>query len=175
MELTYHACGIALHQYQIPVKILTKRTDWVDDYLGFMENSNSDNEAMEWRKNIAFGFTLTGHDELEPNASTNTERIEAMQKLHKAGFKTFASIEPVIEFWSSYEIMKDAIGYCDLYKVGLESGKKYKSADLKYFVKMLKENFDAPVYFKDSLLKAAGINREDLPANCVGRDYNLFQ
>ena len=27
---------------------------------------------------------------------------------------------------------------------------------------------------KDSLLKQAGINRSDLPCNCVDRDYNLF-
>jgi hypothetical protein len=32
----------------------------------------------------------------------------------------------------------------------------------------------AKFYFKDSLLKQAGINREDLPSNCVGRDYNMF-
>lgn len=29
-------------------------------------------------------------------------------------------------------------------------------------------------YFKDSLLKQAGINREDLPSNCVCRKYSIF-
>lgn len=30
------------------------------------------------------------------------------------------------------------------------------------------------IYFKDSLLKQAGIDRDTLPNNCVGRDYNIF-
>jgi hypothetical protein len=32
----------------------------------------------------------------------------------------------------------------------------------------------AKFYFKDSLLKQAGISRSELPGNCVGRDYNIF-
>lgn len=31
------------------------------------------------------------------------------------------------------------------------------------------------IYFKDSLLKAAGINRDALPSNCVNRDFNIFR
>ncbi len=162
------------NEHKIPVKVLTKLAGWVEDYVYLLDHSNSDNSNREWRKLIAFGFTLTGHDELEKGASTNFERIEGMKLLHEAGFKTFASIEPVIEFWSSYEMMKETREFCDLFKVGLESGKKYKRQDVKYFIKELTENIDVSIYFKDSLLKQAGISRESLPVNCVTRKYNIF-
>ena len=38
------------------------------------------------RDKIAWGFTLTGRDDLEPGASLNTERIRTMRYLHDAGF-----------------------------------------------------------------------------------------
>lgn len=31
------------------------------------------------------------------------------------------------------------------------------------------------VYFKDSLLKQAGVSRSELPDNCVTPDFNLFK
>ena len=136
----------------------------------------------EWKKYVSFGWTLTGCDNVEPNASTNEERIEAMKKLHNAGFKTFASIEPIIDFGSSFDMMIKAAGWCDLFKVGLESGKKYDKKEITDFVKECikltrvyeEYNKAVKIYFKDSLLKQAGINREDLPNNCVNRDYNIF-
>jgi hypothetical protein len=121
---------------------------------------------------------LTGKDFLEPNASTNAERIEAMKKLHKAGFKTFASIEPIISFKRSITMIRETIGFCDMYKIGLLSGKTTMSKqDTMLFVRnsiFFAEQSDAKIYFKDSILEAAGINREDLPDNCVSRDFSLF-
>jgi DNA repair photolyase len=148
--------------------ILTKRTDFMDDeYINDLTD--------EAKKYIAFGFTLTGHDELEPNASTNSERIEAMKKLHDAGFKTWASIEPIIDFGSSFDMISMISEICDLYKIGLESGKIYHKRDLHYFVHSVVRFYkDDKIYFKDSLLKAAGIDRKDLPFNCVDSDYNIF-
>ena len=113
IDLTMWAI-MACEEFNIPVKILTKCTKWLDNIIP--ENGITRN------KNIAFGFTLTGHDELEPGASTNAERIEAMKRLHEAGFKTFASIEPIIDFESSFEMIVQAAPYCDLFKVGLMSG-----------------------------------------------------
>lgn len=185
--LTNYACSLAVEQ-NIPVKILTKRSDWVDDFIYWIENSNSDNAQREWRKMYAYGFTLTGRDELEPNTNTNAERIEVMRKLHDAGFKTFASIEPVIDFESSLQMLWAIRDHCDMAKVGLESGRKYNKSELRDF--MTKAIFWAngdrmcyeslrfkgfKIYFKDGLLKQAGVNREDLPGNCVSRDYNIFQ
>jgi hypothetical protein len=107
------------------------------------------------------------------------------QKLHYAGFKTWASIEPIIDFNSSLDMINKGCNFqcCDLFKIGLESGKKYGKSDLVAFIEYalwlcekghdLKEPI--PIYFKDSLLKAAGISRESLPENCVTQDYNMFQ
>lgn len=154
---------------KVPVKILTKRTDWIDKFqMPYPDNAN---------KQIAFGFTLTGHDELEPGASTNAERIEAMKRLHDAGFKTFASIEPIIDFESSLEMIKQATPYCDLFKIGLESGKKYDKIQVTEFMGevVYTVHLSGKIYFKDSLLAAADFKREKLPSNCVTRDYNLFK
>jgi DNA repair photolyase len=155
----------------VPVKILTKNSNVVG-YAFF------DSCFQSYKKLIAIGFTLTGHDELEPNASPNAERIEAMRKLHEAGFKTWASIEPVIDFESSKLMICESAGFCHLHKIGLESGKKYDKSECRKFIEWTCAGKSLPtqpkIYFKDGLLKAAGINREELPKNCVGRDYSLF-
>lgn len=179
-DLTWAAVNICLN-FNIPVKILTKQVEWFDEYLGdIMRDRLSDN------KYIAFGFTLTGHDELEPNCATNAERIAAMKLLHEKGFKTFASIEPIIDFESSYRMIVELCGACDLFKIGLESGKRYSKMETLTFMFNLpmflfdyngKRFSDSKVYFKDSILKAAGIERDKLNdgfSNCVNRDYNLF-
>jgi len=151
----------------VPVKILTKRAI----NSGWMYSMFCDYKHL-----IAFGFTITGRDDLEPNASTNAERIKAMRKLHEAGFKTWASIEPVIDIESSLEIIRKTRTFCDLYKIGLQSGKKYDSNEAYRFIRIAEIEIrkHTKIYFKDSLLAQAGINRADLPANCVDRDYNMF-
>ena len=165
---------------QIKVKILTKQTQWLNDkdWKYYIKGDKSsfwfDLHSQKVKHSVAIGFTLTGHDDLEPNASTNAERIKAMRKLHKAGFKTWASIEPVIDIKSSREVIKATNGFCDLYKIGLLSGKTFDRLDLRHFVVMVSNFTEAKIYFKDSLLKQAGINRSELPSNCVGRDYSLF-
>lgn len=71
-------------------------------------------------QHIAIGWTLTGHDELEPNASPNADRIKAMSRLSAAGFKTWASIEPVIDFDSSFRMIQQALDAgCQHFKIGL--------------------------------------------------------
>lgn len=137
-----------------------------------------DSHRRNFIKHVVVGFTLTGHDELEPNASTNDERIEAMRKLHDAGFKTFASIEPIINFADSVDMISATIGYCDLYKIGLMSGKHYSPAVIREFISTAYSVIkltNAKVYFKDSLLAQAGISRDSLPSCCVNRDYNMFK
>lgn len=180
IDLTIRAISYCA-AYSIPIKVLTKKTgEWVEDFIEVSRRKFSiNNIGPNLKKQIAFGFTLTGHDEMEPAASTNAERIEAMRKLHDAGFKTFASIEPIIDLESSWSMIVESFAYCDLFKIGLESGKKYDIGELIDFAQRVTHFLSGPsgtkIYFKDSLLKAFGINRESLPANCVSRDYNLFQ
>jgi DNA repair photolyase len=165
------------HNHAIPVKTLTKRGDNIlVEYIKLWY----DNGAINKNK-IAFGFTLTGHDELEPGASPNAERIEAMRKLHDAGFKVWASIEPIIDFESSKRMIRETSHFCDLYKIGLESGKKYDKNELLKFISWCNSAYENEYdpfwkkkYFKDSLLKAAGINRPKLSDNCITKDYNIF-
>ena len=94
-ELTFRATAIATSR-GVPVRILTKSTmhlEHIDEY--------NINKTL-----LAIGMTLTGRDDLEPNASTNEERIKALIEYHSLGYKTFASIEPVIDFESSLAMIE---------------------------------------------------------------------
>ncbi len=67
----------------IPVWVLTKDATFIHD-VPIMTALN--NIYQDKRSSIHFGFTLTGHDEMEPRASTNDNRIMAMQRMHLMGF-----------------------------------------------------------------------------------------
>jgi hypothetical protein len=168
-KLTFEAMQLCFVNF-IPVKILTKCTKWIEDF-NFEIYKNIEHE-------VAIGFTLTGHDELEPGAPTNAERIEAMAKLHHAGFRTWASIEPVIEIGDSIDMILTSMPYCDHYKIGLLSGKKYHKHELITMVHSVNRTIgrnapQATIYWKDELLHQAGIERDTLPSNCVGRNYEF--
>ena len=116
-KLTIQAVDFAIRN-DINCKILTKRADFIDSLPQWWF-------YKEYCGKIAFGFTLTGCDELEPGASTNEERINAMRLLHTLGFKTFASIEPIISLKRSadrmeqlqkeYDKMKPKSNYHEVY------------------------------------------------------------
>lgn len=172
IELTKSACCRCVLN-NVPIKILTKRTEFAKEFIDLLEHDNNHGISINWVKLYAIGFTLTGHDELEPNASSNAERIEAMKKLHDAGFKTWASIEPIVELESSLSMINKTVGFCDLYKIGLLSGKKYDWRELRGFMlacTLLKSKF----YFKDSFINQAALDRANLPGSCVDRDYDMF-
>lgn len=72
---------------------------------------------------IKVGATLTfgnDHDSLkeEPGAALPSDRLKALQELHAAGVKTWASIEPVIDPRQSLDMIHKALPYCMAYKVG---------------------------------------------------------
>ena len=174
-ELTIAAVGYAA-SFGIPCKILTKRADFIN-YLP------CEWFVKEWYlSRIAFGFTLTGHDEMEHGASTNVERIAAMKYLHDAGFRTFASIEPVITLKRSYDVIKLTLKWCDLYKIGLMSGKRQYTREqvriwTSYVDGIIGNSLKPKVYWKDSVLDFIGETREHWDSDCtfhVKADYNLF-
>lgn len=156
----------------VPVQILTKRAEFADDELW---------QQMEpsLRGMIAFGFTLTGCDDLEPGASSTAARIAAMRKLHLLGYPTFVSIEPVVIPSRSLVCIRDASGCCDLFKVGLMSGKT--DYDKKELVRMyndlhrLAEDGTARFYLKDSFINRLDICRSTLPATFVDVNYDIFR
>ena len=173
--LTQKAVRICLI-HDVPATLLTKRTDWgIDDFIKEPEINGTIWNYEPKKHLFVFGFTLTGHDELEPNASPNAERVAAMRRLHNAGFKTFASVEPIIDITSSMNMIAAAADCCDLFKVGLQSGKKYERCELLAAMEYLVARFpDCKFYFKDSFVNQARIDRAALPGNCVARDYNMF-
>ena len=173
LELTLTATGLAGIS-GVPVKILTKRADWLGTLMWASLN------PILYRDKLAFGFTLTGFDEKEPGASTNQERVEAMRELHEYGFRTFASIEPVITPAMSRNMIEATKDFCDLYKVGLISGKGkdfYNSKHMTHFWDYLAEQVRVgyKIYIKDSLLKYFNLTRENLASGWVDSDYNIFQ
>jgi DNA repair photolyase len=161
-------------KHNIPVSILTKNACFLN--YSMFNAADFFNAPDDIKNLISFGFTLTGHDELEPNVSTNEERAKALEILHKQGFKTFLSIEPIITIDKSWEMIYKYGWSADMLKIGLESGKKYPKEALYYLIGGVNKLFDEkPIYWKDSILSMAGIERKDLPENCVNRDFRLHE
>ena len=137
----------------IPVWVLTKSSLFIHNtaimaYLGLID--------LDKRPSIHFGFTLTGHDEMEPRASINDNRIMAMQRMHLMGFSTFASIEPVITWEAAERMVHQSLPYCDHFKLGLRSGVKKdyydiaeSGAAIERIVQTV-ENSGKTIYLKES-------------------------
>jgi DNA repair photolyase len=179
-NLTWQAVGHAITR-KVPCVILTKCADFADSVLrGLLADESvvpqsGKDEALRY---IAFGFTLTGHDEMERGASTNAERITAMKALHTAGFRTWASIEPIVDFQSSLKMIMRAANFCDHFKIGLMSGKKYPMNVLYHFILDVGGALDghsSTVYFKDSIMSQVRMKPEEMPKNTVSRDFNIFK
>lgn len=163
----------------VPVKILTKDADW-ESWLNRVQYISDDGKKL-----MAFGFTLTGCDDMEPGAPSNRERIEAMRKMHQAGHPTFASIEPVIDVKKSVEMIRQTSEFCDLYLIGLRSGVKkdyYRRDDIGYLYSevMIEHDYrskhDFKVYWKESVRKFFKDNKWEFlnKSYFVESDYNMF-
>lgn len=173
-------CALKAMVYDIPVTILTKMARWAYDRSYLLD-------LVEFGARcglLCVGFTLTGHDEMEPNADTNAARISAMKHLHEQGVKTFASIEPIIDFDSSLKMMEQTIDFCDLYRIGLRSGVKadyYDNEKLCFFIGQVEglmelKQSKAKVYWKESVRERVVFADADYwtSRNNVNADYNIF-
>ena len=130
----------------VPCQILTKRADWL--------NHPSVQNYLSCKDMISVGFSLTGCDDMEPGASTNEQRIWAMQVLHDAGVPTWASIEPIIDPQKSYDVIARSQNCCDHYKIGILSGKKsYTPQQIRDFVMAVDALGLKSVYWKKSLIE----------------------
>lgn len=160
----------------IPVKVLTKNAAFTA-----IDKTVFRNMPLQQRQLMTIGFTLTGRDDEEPNASPNGERIAAMREFHGMGYKTFASIEPIVDFDSSYRMIKETVGFCDLYKIGLMSsrGQDYPPYEKKECVRFIqkvmkllqKQEHPAKVYWKRSIREFVKGSRA---AMNVMWDENIF-
>lgn len=109
MQCAAYAISKVIH-----VTILTKCAWW--------NNKTAFRFIVDHKEMFTIGFTLTGVDSMEPGASPNEERIALMKNLHDHGVSTFASIEPVIDFRHSYDMIAKSAPFCDEYGIGLRSG-----------------------------------------------------
>lgn len=152
----------------IPVQILTKGdSEFIP--VEFFQYHKSTRV-----KDVAFGKTLTGHNELEPGAPSNEARIESNHQLHELGFKTIISIEPIIDFDSSLHMIAQTIGDVDQYKIGLLSGDKPNPHDLIFFVdkvNALISEAGSHVYWKESITDLIPIEHSETVVDC---NYNIF-
>ena len=161
------SCVIYAVEHGVPVQLLTKRADWV------LEPAERDTESkfdtlvkVTDASLLAVGFTLTGRDDLEPGASPTDERIAAMRKIHRSGVRTFASLEPVIDPAATLGCFRRTLGFCDLYKVGLQSGRPLSSYDGAAVEAMCREMSESGerVYLKRSITDYLGLP-PDMPRN----------
>ncbi len=169
------ACVSAATGMDVPCHILTKCADWI-----LRDKTWTDAMTIS-RDLLNVGFTLTGRDDLERGASKNAERILAMRSLHDEGYRTFASIEPVINLDRSLEMIRQSTDCCDHYKIGLLSGNE-KTGDqyditgrleeFIYEVDELLTREKKTVYWKKSVTQVIGHEISD-PC-CVGTDYDIF-
>ena len=111
------AAVIALLTKQIPVTLLTKSVTWLHDNKNWQD-------LLEYKESaplFTIGFTITGMDDMEVNAPSTTERIEALRKVHEMGIKTFVSLEPVIDISKAIYVLHDCLPYTDEFRIGLQS------------------------------------------------------
>ena len=151
-ELNWECIDLALTR-GVKCQVLTKNADFIKELDTLLTH------CWCYRDNLAFGFTLTGRDDLEPGASTNAERCETMRTLHQYGYRTFASLEPVVDPKKTTEIIYRIKDYCDLIKVGLMSGRslsEYNRSEVEWIASLLYCS-NRPYYLKKSLTDYLGM------------------
>jgi len=150
-------------EFLISTTLLTKQTWWL-------------NEIPLFPKSTKIGMTLTGHNEFEPNCARNENRISTLKYLKKEGYKTWASIEPVIDFESSCKMIAQSFDCVSHYKIGLLKGKSFFRKDIEMFIisvhQLLKDS-GITIYWKDNILQQSEITRNRLPENCVEKNFNF--
>jgi DNA repair photolyase len=171
-KLTYDAMRVC-HNLDIPFKVLTKCTDWLhDDFLKEFESYRTVWGESPKMDLFAFGFSLTGHDEIELGAGSNEERVSGLKKLKGLGFTTFVSFEPVIDYGSTFSMIEKSHKHCDFMRIGLLNGPtRDKNLDIdelhSFFNSVNSLVTQVPIYWGDNIIDKLRLDRESLPENCV--------
>lgn len=147
---------------QIPVTILTKNVDWLenDKWKDFLEPDTDCPDNL--LRDLTIGFTITGKDKLEPNVPSTEERIEALRKLHNEyKIKTFVSLEPITSIHTASEVIKKTYQITDEIRIGAQSPIKKDRYDPNEFfgfitaIKYLARDLPVRFLVKDSMYKQA--------------------
>ena len=114
----------------------------------------------------SFGSTLTVYmnnhqSQWEPNAPSYYSRRDAIIEAHRAGIRTWVSLEPVIYPKETLEIIKDTCSFVDLYKIGtINYNERKKEIDWNDFGRKaieLLDGYGKEYYIKDDLRKEMDI------------------
>lgn len=147
-------CILYTIQAGVPAVVLTKCADWYEEFVDMFRADENKNIPLA-KKMIKFGFTLTWFDDMEHGVSTNNDRITLMKKLNYEGYKTWASIEPIIDCNKSLMMMCKSAPFCDEYKIGVLSGKKnYTPEQVKELIRKvnrLRDIYGFDLTLKDSV------------------------
>ena len=184
------------YDHDIPVTILTKCAYDIPKKCEGIPQRPCFSPFCISSKMLAIGWTLTGHDELEPNAAPNSERLRYMKMASDKGMMTWASIEPVIDFPSSLDMIYQALNVgCQHFKIGLLTDrtrvvrkgfqfgehqfKAYDVRDCLHFIEDVMRMTDgkATVYWKQSVRDLLGTDLEakiDEYPHSVGKGWNMF-
>jgi len=174
---------------RVPVVLLTKNADFTKAF--YYENIRWRMSQDDYGHDVAFGWTLTGHNELEPNAHSNEMRLQEMSRVCRDGFKVWASIEPVIDFKSSLDMITKAVDAgCKHFKIGLLTEntrvcrKKFDVIDCMGFITDVLTITDgkATVYWKQSvrdlletIYTPAAVDELLNYPHSVGKDWSMFK
>jgi len=160
----------------VPCYILTKRGEWITDGSIAYESLS---KTPSIREKVAIGFSFSGDESQEPMATSREGRIAALRRAKRDGFKTFISLEPLLDTAGAEETIREAAQWTDHIKVGLLSGDagfyEGKEESLALTVRRIVSycgRMRIPVYLKESLVKVVGPMTEY--ENVVDKDYSLF-
>ena len=111
-----------------------------------------------------FGMTLSfindeSRKEWEPMASSVQDRMETLKKAHDMGIYTWVSMEPVIKPDEALEVIRQAHGYVDFWKVGKLNHNKSIEQSINWTrfredVVSLLTSFNCKYYIKEDLRNA---------------------
>lgn len=161
---------------QIPVTILTKNVDWLenDKWKDFLEPDTDCPDNL--LRDLTIGFTITGKDKLEPGAPSTEERIEALRKLHdEYKIKTFVSLEPITSIHTASEVIKKTYEIADGIRIGAQSPIKKDRYDPHEFfgfitaVKFLARDLPCCFMVKDSMYKQAETFEDTYRDMCIAK------
>ena len=153
-----------LLKYGIPATLLTKNVAWLkeDNWKKLLKEYPKHICCSTHHALLTIGFTITGKDELEPNAPSTEKRIEALRKLHdEYKIKTFVSLEPIIDLHSASEVIKKTYKITDEIRIGAQSPIKKNRYNVMEFisfvvaVRSLANNLDCHFMVNDSMYKQA--------------------
>lgn len=161
---------------QIPVTILTKNVDWLenDKWKDFLEPDTDYPDDL--LRDLTIGFTITGKDKLEPGAPSTEERIEALRKLHdEYKIKTFVSLEPLTSIHTASEVIKKTYQITDEIRIGAQSPIKKDRHDPNEFygfivaIKILARDLPCCFMVKDSMYKQAETFEDTYRDMCIAK------